>query len=186
MPPIVPPLLVLVALIHLLPVVGVGGRARLESLYGTAIDEPNLLLLMRHRAVLFGLLGAFLLAAAFDRRLHLAGLVAGLVSVGSFLLLAGRNGDLNSHVRRVYLVDAVAAACLLAGLLVHLTGHGVGLSAAEAGDLNPGERTADPGQHTRILAGRHDLGARLRAGDLGEIEATEGRRGAAATRGGSR
>lgn len=185
MPPIVPPLLVLVALIHLLPVVGVGGRARLESLYGTAIDEPNLLLLMRHRAVLFGLLGAFLLAAAFDRRLHLAGLVAGLVSVGSFLL-AGRNGDLNSHVRRVYLVDAVAAACLLAGLLVHLTGHGVGLSAAEAGDLNPGERTADPGQHTRILAGRHDLGARLRAGDLGEIEATEARRGTAATVGVSR
>lgn len=121
MPDVVPPLLVMVAVIHLLPAVGVGGRAPLERLYGTAVDEPNLLLLMRHRAVLFGLLGAFLLAAAFDRRLHLAGLVAGLASVGSFLVLAGRTGDLNSHVRRVYLVDAVAAACLLAGLVVHLT-----------------------------------------------------------------
>jgi hypothetical protein len=126
MPDVVPPLLVMVAVIHLLPAVGVGGRAPLERLYGIAVDEPNLLLLMRHRAVLFGLLGAFLLAAAFDRRLHLAGLVAGLASVGSFLVLAGRTGDMNGHVRRVCLVDAVAAACLLAGLVVHLTGRGAG------------------------------------------------------------
>lgn len=126
MPDVVPPLLVMVAVIHLLPAVGVGGRAPLERLYGTAVDEPNLLVLMRHRAVLFGLLGAFLLAAAFDRRLHLAGLVGGLASVGSFLVLAGRTGDLNGHVRRVCLVDAVAAACLVAGLVVHLTGRGAG------------------------------------------------------------
>lgn len=118
---IVPPLLMLVAVIHLLPVVGLGGRAPLERLYGTAIDEPNLLLLMRHRAVLFGLLGAFLLAAAFDPRLHLAGLAVGLASVGSFLLLAWPRGGLTDQVRRVCLIDAVAAVLLVAGLIVHLT-----------------------------------------------------------------
>ncbi|MFM7520820.1 MAG: phosphopantetheine adenylyltransferase [Planctomycetota bacterium] len=118
---IVPPLLMLVAVIHLLPVVGVGGRAPLERLYGTATDEPNLLLLMRHRAVLFGLLGAFLLAAAFDPRLHLAGLAVGLASVGSFLLLACRRGGLTDQVRRVCLIDAVAAVLLVAGLIVQLT-----------------------------------------------------------------
>ena len=126
MPDVVPPLLVRVAVIHLLPAVGVGGRAPLERLHGTAVDEPNLLGLMRHRAVLFGLLGAFLLAASFDRRLQLAGLVAGLVSVGSFLVLASRTGATNAHVRRICVLDAVAAAGLLGGLLVHLTGRGAG------------------------------------------------------------
>ena len=33
--------------------------------FGIALDEPNLQILMRHRAVLFGLLGALLVAAAF-------------------------------------------------------------------------------------------------------------------------
>jgi hypothetical protein len=126
MPDVVPPLLVMVAVIHLLPAVGVGGRAPLERRYGTAVDEPNLLVLMRHRAVRFGLLGAFLLAAAFDRRLHFAGLVAGLVSVGSFLVLASRTGAMNAHARRICVVDAVAAACLLGGLLLHLAGRGAG------------------------------------------------------------
>jgi hypothetical protein len=126
MPDVVPPLLVMVAVIHLLPAVGVGGRAPLERRYGTAVDEPNRLVLMRHRAVRFGLLGAFLLAAAFDRRLHFAGLVAGLVSVGSFLVLASRTGAMNAHARRICVVDAVAAACLLGGLLLHLAGRGAG------------------------------------------------------------
>jgi hypothetical protein len=126
MPDVVPPLLVMVAVIHLLPAVGVGGRAPLERLYGTAVDEPNLLVLMRHRAVRFGLLGAFLLAAAFDQRLHFAGVVAGLVSVGSFLVLASRTGAMNAHARRICVVDAVAAACLLGGLLLHLAGRGAG------------------------------------------------------------
>ncbi len=39
------------------------GRRRLEALYGVDIEDPNLLLAMRHRAVLFGLLGGLLLAA---------------------------------------------------------------------------------------------------------------------------
>jgi hypothetical protein len=43
---------------------------------------------MRHRAVLFGLLGAFLIAAAFLPSLQLAALVAGFASVVSFLYLS--------------------------------------------------------------------------------------------------
>ncbi|MFY8016778.1 MAG: phosphopantetheine adenylyltransferase, partial [Inhella sp.] len=57
--------LLLTGLVHLLPVLGVLGAARLEQLYGLRMDEPNLLLLMRHRALLFGLLGLLLVAAAF-------------------------------------------------------------------------------------------------------------------------
>ena len=57
--------LILVGIIHLLPVVGVLSAERLSALYGLQISEPNLLILMRHRAVLFALLGVFLIVASF-------------------------------------------------------------------------------------------------------------------------
>ena len=46
-------------------VVGVLGAERLNQLYGIDASEPNLAVLMRHRAVLFGLLGGFFVLAAF-------------------------------------------------------------------------------------------------------------------------
>ena len=57
--------LVLAGVIHLLPLSGLLGAERLAALYGLDFSEPNLSILMRHRAVLFGLLGAFLVFAAF-------------------------------------------------------------------------------------------------------------------------
>ncbi len=43
-------MLVAVAVIHLLPLSGVLGGERLNVLYGLSFDEPNLSILMRHRA----------------------------------------------------------------------------------------------------------------------------------------
>jgi hypothetical protein len=48
------------SVINLLPTIGVVGPHRLQSLYGIDITEPNLLLMMQHRAVLFGLVGGIL------------------------------------------------------------------------------------------------------------------------------
>ena len=103
-------LLLIVGIIHLLPVVGVLGGDRLNSLYGLNLDEPNLQILMRHRAVLFGLLGALLIAAAFLPGLRTLALLAGLVSVVSFLLLAWGTPLYNEALRRVVVADWIALA----------------------------------------------------------------------------
>lgn len=105
-------MLIVVAVIHLLPVAGVLGSERLAILYGLPFDEPNLALLMRHRAVLFGLLGIFLGIAAFRPAWQPAAIVAGFASVASFLALAWSAGELNAQVRRVVAADWVALACL--------------------------------------------------------------------------
>ncbi|AKQ68377.1 Phosphopantetheine adenylyltransferase [Myxococcus hansupus] len=117
---IVPTALVLVGVIHLLPLTGVLGRGHLESLYGTDISDPNLLLLMRHRAVLFGLLGAFLVCAAFTPTLHTAALILASGSVVSFLGLAQSLGAHTPQVRRVATVDLVALALLVAAAVAHM------------------------------------------------------------------
>jgi hypothetical protein len=52
-------MLTVVGIIHQLPLTGVLSVSRLQVLYGVTITDPNLEILMRHRAVLFGILGAF-------------------------------------------------------------------------------------------------------------------------------
>jgi hypothetical protein len=68
---------------------------------------------MRHRAVLFGLLGAFLVYAAFRPELQAIALVAGFVSVVSFLAIAWSVGGYNAAIGRVVTADLVALACLI-------------------------------------------------------------------------
>lgn len=57
-------LLMLVGIIHLLPSFGVLWVEHLAALYGVSLGDANHEILMRHRAVLFGLLGIFSMYAA--------------------------------------------------------------------------------------------------------------------------
>jgi len=106
-------LLIIVGIIHLLPLSGVLGPARLAALYGQDFSNPDLQILMRHRAVLFGLLGALLIAAAFLPALRPLALIGGWISVLSFLALAFEVGGFGGAIRRVVIADIVAAVCLL-------------------------------------------------------------------------
>ena len=109
--------LIIVGIIHLLPLAGVLGVERLQALYGVSLSDPNLVLLMRHRAVLFGIVGAFCLLAAFWPALQWVALVVATISVVSFLALAAISGPLNASVGRVVVADWVALAALLLGFV---------------------------------------------------------------------
>lgn len=109
-------MLVVVGIIHLLPVAGVVGSERLATLYGISFSDPNLAILMRHRAVLFGLLGLFFVIAAFRPELQPVAFGIGLVSVVSFLWLAWSVGGYNAQVARVVAADVIALACLVVGI----------------------------------------------------------------------
>lgn len=108
-------MLLVLAFIHLLPLVGVLGSEALSRLYGLRFDEPNLSILMRNRAVLFGLLGAFLAYSAFQPSLYTIGLIAAFVSMASFVLLSVLEGGYNSHIRTVFWVDVAGLACVAIG-----------------------------------------------------------------------
>lgn len=107
--------LLVAALIHLLPLSGVLGAERLATLYGVPVADANLMILMRHRAVLFGLLGVFLGVAAFIPELQATALVAGAISVVSFLWLAVSVGGYNAAIARVVVADLVALVSLVLG-----------------------------------------------------------------------
>jgi hypothetical protein len=117
---ILPIMLLVVGIIHILPLSGVLSAARLFELYGMTFDDPNLEILMRHRAVLFGLLGIFLICSAFMPSLQLPALIAGFLSVVSFLYLSYTVGGYNEQVNRIVIADKVALVCLVVALISYL------------------------------------------------------------------
>ena len=112
--------LVVVGIIHLLPLSGVLSSARIAGLYGVDVDDANLVILLRHRAVLFGVLGGFLIYAAFHASLQRLALIAGAVSVGSFLWLASTTGSYNEQLSRVFSVDIAAIVILVTAAVAHV------------------------------------------------------------------
>lgn len=105
-------LIAMAGVIHLMPLVGVTGGAQLARLYGVIVTDPTLLILLQHRAVLFALLGAFLVIAALVKAWQPAAIAAGLVSAVSFLGIAIWVGDFNTEMHRVVTADIMAIACL--------------------------------------------------------------------------
>ncbi|HEY1058117.1 MAG TPA: phosphopantetheine adenylyltransferase [Limnobacter sp.] len=112
--------LTLLGIIHLLPGVGMLSASRLTQLYGVPVDEPNLEILLRHRAVLFALLGAYLLLAAWHTPWQRVAYVAAFISVTSFLVLAYTTGQNNTAIARVVAIDWLAVVLTLTGYAAFL------------------------------------------------------------------
>lgn len=114
-------LLLIVAAIHLLPIGGVLGVDRLASLYGIDVAENNLAILMRHRAVLFGILGGLFAFAAFRPSIQPLAFIAASASVASFLYFAATIGEYNDAIRKVVIADVVAAVALAVSIVLYVT-----------------------------------------------------------------
>ncbi|MGB5809713.1 MAG: hypothetical protein WBG86_04230 [Polyangiales bacterium] len=113
--------LLVVAAIHLVPLTGFFGAARLEALYGISVSDANLAVLMRHRAVLFGILGAFFAYAAFVPAWQPAAFVAALVSIASFFYLAFVTEGAGDAIRKIVVGDIVAAVALFVAIGLYVT-----------------------------------------------------------------
>ena len=112
-------LFIIVGIIHLMPLTGAFGGEYLSGLYGLSFADPNLQILMRHRAVLFGLLGTFFIFAAFQATYQPLAFIAGFISILSYLALALSIGGYNAELGRVFYADLVALACLVIALMLY-------------------------------------------------------------------
>ena len=114
-------MLLVVAAIHLVPITGFFGNERLSALYGIDIDSPDLAILMRHRAVLFGILGAFFAYAAFTPALQPLAFVAAAASLVTFFYLAVSADSYGPAIRKIVIADVVAAIALVIAVALYLT-----------------------------------------------------------------
>ncbi len=117
---IVSSILFIVSVIHLLPVVGVLGSDSLSKLYGVSIQDSNTEILLRHRAVLFAIIGIFLFLSVFRNDYQPLAIAIGLISVVSFLMLTWSVDGLNSKISRVVMIDWVALVLLIAAGVINI------------------------------------------------------------------
>ena len=111
-------LLVVAALINFAPLLGAFLPARMEALYGIPIDSPNLEVLLRHRAVLFGVVGGLLFAALAFPGVRKVAYTVGFVSMLSFLVVAAVVEGTSEHIGNVVRLDVVGLVALAGAVLV--------------------------------------------------------------------
>ena len=112
--------LLITGVIHLMPISGAAGVPTLARLYGIEISDPNIAILLQHRALLFGVLGALMLVAIQIESLRITALSAGLVSATSFIGIAVWSGEYNHAIQRVVIADIIASTLLAIALIVTL------------------------------------------------------------------
>jgi len=110
---------VLTGLLNAYPAIGMLGAKQLRGLYGIPIADANLLTLMQHRAVMLGLIGLFMIVAAFRRELQPAAFVLGFASMLSFVVFARLQDEPSRFILKVATADIAGSALLLAGLVLY-------------------------------------------------------------------
>lgn len=110
--------LVIVGLINFIPVIGVFSAQSLENSYSIGLASNDLMILMRHRALLFGVLGGFVLYSAFNATYQGAAMIMAGVSMTGFALLVFFIGGYNDSIFKVFIVDITGIIFLIAALLL--------------------------------------------------------------------
>jgi len=101
-------LLILVGLINFFPVLGVVSAGQLAGFYDVSINDSNLLILLKHRALLFGLVGGLMLYSAFRPEVRTVAIVMGLTSMLGFVFFTMQSGEYNESLKQVMLIDIFA------------------------------------------------------------------------------
>lgn len=117
-------LLILVGIINFLPLMGLLSVDRLQALYGISATEPNVQILMRHRAILFGLVGGFIIYAAFNPGFQPIAMIMAFISMAGYIVLCLQIGGFNELLRKILWVDVVGLLLLAAAFVLFLKGKG--------------------------------------------------------------
>lgn len=112
-------LLFVVGVINFLPVLGMLSTARLSRAYAIELNDSNLVILLRHRALLFGIVGGFILYAVVVPDFRVTAMVMAAVTMSGYIFFMRQVGNYNAALRKVMLVDVVGIACLAGAALLN-------------------------------------------------------------------
>ncbi len=106
-------LLLIVGAINFLPVIGILSAAKLASAYSVDLVGNDIIILMRHRALLFGIVGGFVLFSVFKPAYQSVAMVMAAISMVGFLYFVWAAGEYNDSIFRISMIDLAGIACLL-------------------------------------------------------------------------
>jgi hypothetical protein len=88
---------------------------KINASYGINVTDGNLELLLRHRAVLFGIIGGLMIFSAISKRYYDLSVIIGSISMVSFVILYYSIGTINDELKKVMLFDVAAIVVLAIG-----------------------------------------------------------------------
>jgi len=106
-------LLIIIGLINFIPVFGLISAAKITQAYSVELASNDLVILMRHRALLFGIIGGFILYSAFVPQYQVIAMIMAAVSMVGYLAVMGSVGGYNSSLFKVAVVDIVGIGLLV-------------------------------------------------------------------------
>lgn len=87
--------------------------------YGIVLPDANFELLMRHRAVLFGIVGGLMIYAAISKNYYQLATTLGLISMISFLILYFLCGNINEELTKITKIDVFAIVILMISFILY-------------------------------------------------------------------
>jgi len=113
-------LLCLVGLINFIPVIGVISLEKVNQLYGLSASDNNLALLLRHRALLFGIVGGVIIYSVFNAQYQNLAMVLAALSMVGFMVLSMLIGGTNEELLKVFKADIAGVLLLIAAFVLKL------------------------------------------------------------------
>ena len=113
--------LLIAGLINLLPSLLAFLPDKISKSYGIDISNANYELLLRHRAILLGIIGVLMIFSAIVKKHYEIATTIGLISMISFIILYFLIGkDINQELKKVMMIDVVATVILCIGFVLFI------------------------------------------------------------------
>lgn len=116
--------LFIVGAINLLPSLLAFQPGKFHESYGIDLPSESYELLLRHRAVLLGIIGGIMLYSSLTKKYYPVVFSVGIISMGSYILLYLLIGKgLSPELKKVLIVDIIGLCLLFLGLLLYKLKH---------------------------------------------------------------
>lgn len=111
-------LLFVVGVINFLPIIGMLSLGKINQAYGLNVTDNNLEILLRHRALLFGLIGGFIIYSVFKPQHQMAAITLAAISMFGYLYFFWSVGGSNSALLNVAKIDIIGVVLLCVVLTI--------------------------------------------------------------------
>lgn len=93
---------------------------KISESYGIEIPNSSYELLLRHRAVLFGIVGGLMIYSAISKKNYNLATTIGLISMISFVILYKLiGGEINPELNKILKMDFIGIGILIFGMVLY-------------------------------------------------------------------
>ncbi len=104
--------LIIVGVINFIPTIAIISAQKLEAAYSIKLISNDLIILLRHRALLFGILGGFILYSVKATSYQGAAMIMAGISMLGYVVLMFTVGGYNEALYKVLIIDVVGIVIL--------------------------------------------------------------------------